>query len=196
MAAEMANKINSTFWDEKDKFYYDRDERTGELVKVKSVAGFMPLFAGVATPSKAKAIIEKHLMNPEEFWSEYPVPGYTSEEPGYHQGVLPSDMGCNWMGTTWIPTNYMIVHGLCNYGYKEEAIMLAQKTYKMVMNENDVTREYYNSETGEGIGLNPFWGWSTLGYMLPLELELGYHPTVINDKPLDAVGTRYFGVSF
>ena len=196
MAANIAEQINSTFWDDEDKFYYDRDERTGELVKVKSVAGFMPLFAGVATPSKAKAIIENHLMNPDEFWSAYPIPGYTMDEEGYHQGVLPSDMGCNWMGTTWIPANYMICHGLCNYGYKNEAVALAQKTFEMVLVKNETTREYYNAETGKGIGLDPFWGWSTLGYFLPLEMELDYHPTALNDHPLDAVGTRYFGVKF
>ena len=30
-------------------------------------------------------------------------------------------------------------------------------------------REYYNSETSEGVGLNPFFGWSLLGHFFDLE---------------------------
>ena len=45
-AEALKNKINDTFWDEEDGFYYDRSEKTGELNKVKSIAGFIPLWVG------------------------------------------------------------------------------------------------------------------------------------------------------
>jgi hypothetical protein len=50
----------------------------------------------------------------------------------------------------------------------------------MVLDVNPVTREYYNAETGAGEGLARFWGWSSLGYVMPLELELNYDPTDLN----------------
>ena len=62
------------------------------------------------------------------------------------------------------------------YGYKDVARELAEKTFDMVLSES-TTREYYNGETGAGQGLNPFWGWSTLAYMMPVEYQLGYDPT-------------------
>ena len=60
-ANRLGRLINEVFWDEQDGFYYDRNEKKNERVKVKSVAGFMPLWAGVATPRRAKRIVQEHL---------------------------------------------------------------------------------------------------------------------------------------
>ena len=43
--------------------YFDRNEKTGQRVNVKSVTNFMPLFAGAATPERAKRMIHEHLLN-------------------------------------------------------------------------------------------------------------------------------------
>ena len=119
-AALLADKINTIFWDERDGFYYDRDEHTGELVKVKSAAGFLPLWAGIVSPRRAERLVKEHLTNPEEFWIEFPIACYAKTEPDYVQGDI-RDWGCNWRGSTWIPTNYMIMHGLIDYGYADIA---------------------------------------------------------------------------
>lgn len=76
----------------------------------------------------------------------------------------------------------MVFHGLMNYGYQTEARELATRTYDLVYKQNKATREYYNAENGEGYGRNPFYGWSTLAYLMPLEWELQYDPTRITEK--------------
>ena len=43
-------------------------------------------------------------------------------------------------------------------------------------------REFYNGETGSGQGLNPFWGWSTLAYLMPVEYQLKYDPTDLSKR--------------
>lgn len=170
-AEALKYKINEVFWDEEDGFYYDRSEKTGELNKVKSVAGFIPLWVGAATPERAERIIKEHLLNPDEFWTTYPVATWSKSEPDYHQEKLGNES--SWMGSTWIPTNYMVFRGLINYGYTDIAQQLADKTFELVVSEVDL-REYYNGETGAGQGLSPFWGWSSLGYIMKAELEAGF----------------------
>ena len=86
-AEELIRRINAAFWDEADGMYYDRNEKTGKLVKVKSATCFMPLFAGAATPARAKRMVREHLMNENEFWLKYPVASYAKTEPDYYPGV-------------------------------------------------------------------------------------------------------------
>ena len=176
-AAKLAKAINDVFWDEKDGFYYDRNEKTGQRITVKSVAAFFPLWAGVASPAQARRLVKEHLLNPGEFWLRYPVATYAKTEPDFHQGANdPVTGACNWHGPAWIPTNYMIFHGLLQYGFQDVATQLATKTFQMALNENPVTREYYDSDTGKGNGMNPFWGWSALAYVMPLDQLAHYNP--------------------
>lgn len=144
---------------------------------MKSVAGFMPLFAGVATPEQADRLVYDHLLNRDEFWTDYPVAAMARSERWYSQTQLPADLGCSWRANTWMPTNYMVFKGLQAYGYKEIATLLAKETTRLLAKSGD--REYYNSETGDGCGLDPFWGWSLLGYFFELEDRTGADPTAI-----------------
>jgi len=170
-ADALRKKIDETFWDEEDGFYYDRSEKTGKLNKVKSVAGLIPLWVGAASPERAERLVKEHLVNPDEFWTKYPVATWSRSEPDYHQEKIGNES--SWMGSTWIPTNYMVFRGLIRYGYTEIAKELADKTFELVVSEADL-REYYNGETGAGQGLSPFWGWSSLGYLMKAEVEAGF----------------------
>lgn len=177
-ANELKDKIQTHFWCEEDGFFYDRNIRTGDFIKVKTVAGFAPLWVNAATKEQADIIVKQHLLNPNEFWLEYPVASMSKLEPGFRQQPYDYEECCNWKGPTWMPTNYFVFQGLRQYGYLDEAKILAEKTIKMLL-KNENTREYYNSETGEGIGLNPFFGWSILGYFMSIELENDYSPADI-----------------
>jgi glycogen debranching enzyme len=192
-AAHLGDLINATFWDDSDGFYYDRNERTGELVRVKSIAGFIPLWLGIVPPDRAARLVNEHLLNPTEFWIPFPIATYARTEPDYYQEKRGNE--CNWRGTAWVPTNYMVFHGLLKQGFVEAAEQLAYRTFEMALGE-ETTREYYNGETGAGQGLYPFWGWSTLAYLMPLELELGYDPTEITSAAVQALGTSVLHVDF
>ncbi len=188
-AQRLAAAINEVFWDAKDGFYYDRNEKTGKRIGIKSVAGFIPLWAGVANNSQALRLVKEHLMNPREFWLRYPVATYARTEPEFYEGSRGGE--CNWEGTTWIPTNYMILHGLMQYGYKNEAEQLALRTFRMALIENPVTREFYDSNTGKGNGMNPFWGWSSLAYVMPIDVEYDYNPMDLNSPAKPLIETEF-----
>ena len=178
-AAALRDKINEVFWDDADGFYYDRSEKTGQLNKVKSIAGFMPLWADVAPADRAERLVKEHLLNKNEFWQNYPVATWSMSEPDFHQEKLGNES--SWMGSTWIPTNYMVFRGIIDYGYLEAAKELADKSFELVVSEQDL-REYYNGETGAGQGLSPFWGWSSLGYIMKAEVECGFSNSDIYNK--------------
>ena len=192
-AIQLGKLINDTFWDETGGFYYDRNEKKNERVRVKSVAGFMPLWAGVATPERAQRLVREHLLNEKEFWTPYPVASYAKTEPDYYQGVVARE--CNWRGSTWAPANYMIFHGLMNYGFQAEARELANRLFRMALDVNPATREFYNAETGAGLGQTQFWGFSALYYVMPLECQLNYNPADLN-KDIQPIVPRHLGVPF
>jgi len=172
-AEELKQKINEAFWDEEDGFYYDRNERTGQLNKIKSIAGFMPLWCNAAPADRAERLVKEHLINENEFWVKYPIATWSKSEWDYRPATISHSGECNWVGSTWIPTNYMVFRGLVNYGYLDIAQELADKTFELVVSEEQL-REFYNGETGDGQGRMPFWGWSSLGYIMKAELEAGF----------------------
>ncbi len=191
-ADQLCKKINDVFWDEADGIYYDRNEKKNQLVKVKSATNFMPLFAGAATPERAKRMINERLLNEKEFWLAYPVASYAKTEPDYYQG---SHNECNWRGSTWAPTNYMIFQGLMRYGYTDVAKELAARLFDMAVNKNPVLREYYNAETGQGLGQTQFWGFTALYYVMPLECRMKYDASDL-EKPFQAIVPQELGVSY
>jgi neutral trehalase len=198
MAAKLAREAERKeeriqgLWNEADSFFYDRDRRTGYPIKVCSGAPFLTLWAGVATDAQARALVERHLRNPEEFWTTLPVPSYARTEPAFTQRYEPPEGASivwaltsghgNWCGGTWPHWNYLIVHGLDDYGFHEEAREIASRWFRAASDPSGLY-EWYNSETGAGEGVNPFWaGSSLLGLFLPAELRHRVNPTEV--KPV------------
>jgi hypothetical protein len=56
----------------------------------------------------------------------------------------------------------MIFQGLRRYGYQAESRELATRLFNLALPKNPVLREYYNAETGEGLGQARFWGFTAL----------------------------------
>lgn len=107
-------------WDEKSGFYYDRDADTGELRDfVKHVGGFLPLLFGIPSPPQAERLV-RHLTNPGEFWTEFPVPSLSLDSPDFRPDGY-------WSGRSWPSYNFIIVRGLLNYGYLDIADQLLER---------------------------------------------------------------------
>ncbi|MBI2017609.1 hypothetical protein HYS92_01015 [Candidatus Daviesbacteria bacterium] len=121
-----------------------------QKIKVKTWAIFAPLFAEILNQSEAKKLVEKHLTNPKEFWTNYPVPTVSMDEPSF-------DPKGFWRGTTWIAINWFIYKGLLNYGFSDIAKQIKQSSINLI--EKSGFREYFNPITGEGLGAKNFtWG--------------------------------------
>jgi len=155
-----------------------KEKGTAPMMRIKHVGIFATLWAEVATKEQAERMITEHLMNSNEFWSEYPVAALAKSERWYLTTQAPADLGCSWRANTWMPTNYYIFQALRNYGYAELATKLVEETTRLL--EKSGNREYFCSETGDGRGLDPFWGWTLLGWFMPFENEHNLDPTMLD----------------
>lgn len=121
-------------------------------LKVKTWALFAPLFAGVLTKEEAQTLVREYLLNPSEFKAEFMVPSVSKNDPAY-------DPNGFWRGSTWIAINWFIRRGLLNYDMKKEADMILESSVALI--ERSGFREYFNPDTGQGLGAEDF-TWGTL----------------------------------
>jgi len=152
LATRTAEGIRKSMWDPETRFYYDILEEDKRLLKVKSPAAFITMYAALATQEQAEDLLE-HLLDPEEFWTRFPLPTVSADHPDY-------DPRGYWRGRSWINQIWLTYHGLKRYGFEEEARLLAEKVLR-IMASGPTCNENYDSSTGEPLGA-PDFGWSTL----------------------------------
>jgi glycogen debranching enzyme len=188
-AATKERLVQNLLWDEQDGFFYDRDNRTGGKIRVKAVHGLYPLWTGTATQQQADRIVKEHILNRAEFWSPFPLASYALNEPNYTQLHIPSLVigdycmlpqgHCNWRGGMWPHSNYMVAHGLARYGFKKEALELADRSFAVAASDRKI-HEWYNAETGQPLGNHPLCaGPQVLMRMLRTELDTDFDPSAI-----------------
>ena len=152
-AAILEAKIEKYFWNEADGMYYDINVASHQQIKVKTAFTFMAMFLKNADKVKIARLVNEHLMNPKEFWLEYPVPSVALSEPAFSKTSM-------WRGPVWPNINWLICLALEQQGYKDIAKELALKTVKMVgpqYNADTCTRgprfnEWFNPVTGQAYG--------------------------------------------
>jgi len=84
-----------------------------------------------------------------------------------------------WRGPVWVISNYLLMHGLMNYGYKKEAVELAQKTVNLLVEDFHASggmNENYNPETGKAAAGGNFLSWNILAEHMLEEARTGKDP--------------------
>jgi len=149
--AKRTEAIQTKMWDPDTKFFYSLNRDTGEKIRIKTLQGFLTLTAGLASEDQAKELV-KHLTDPDQFWSKYPVTTSSMEEPTFKPDGF-------WRGDMWPPTNYLVALGLNRYGYYDIAIDLANKTQELLDKYDGHAFERYNGVEGVGVGVKDYcWG--------------------------------------
>lgn len=138
---------------------YDPEKRVfGDLIGeqcrfsyVPTPFSFLPMWAGIASEEQAKAI-HATITDPAQFHTEYPVPTTALDWPAFNPNGY-------WRGTVWINSNWLTIEGLSRHGFHDDANRIKHRTLELV--DKGGFREYFNPNTGEGLGAQSF-GWSTL----------------------------------
>lgn len=170
--------LNKYLWCEEDEAYYTYDTEKNTYIKRISFSSMVPLWAKLTPLDKGRRFIEKYVLNPNKLWSEYGIRSLSKDDPDFNQDniIIPFS---NWQGPVWPVANYLHCHSINSYGYKEEALDIAERVIKLCIRDMDTTggmHENYNSETGEGLAAPGFISWNILLMNLTDELEDNRHP--------------------
>ncbi len=159
----------ATMWDEETGMFLNRDLHTGLAGARLSPTNFYPLLAGVATPEQAKHMIDKHLLNPKEFWGQWILSSIAMDDAAFGDQNY-------WRGRIWGPMNYLVYLGLMKYDDSDTRRAFAQKSYELFLKEwkeNGHVHENYNAILGTGDDVknsDRFYHWGALlGYVEYLE---------------------------
>lgn len=191
-ASQLKKAINEYMWDPIDGMFYHldlsdhvdvtRQEITWEIpYKVRSAATLFVLWAGVADIDKAKRVIEEHVLNPDEFLSDYGIRSLAKNERMYNN--MPMGDPSNWQGPVWGLVTALVAYGLARYGYKTEAIAIGKKLNALFAGDirsNGTLHEYYHADTGAPVFNPGFLSWNLLAMRLLDDLSGDYDPTEIS----------------
>jgi alpha,alpha-trehalase len=135
IAKERKSNIQKYLWDQKRGLYFDYDFQKQAQSDYEYITTFYPLWAGVATPEQAQALV-KHVAD--------------FERPG---GLLMStqETGGQWdFPYAWAPTQLMAIKGLRRYGFNADADRVSYKFSSAVaenFRRDGTIREKYNAVT-------------------------------------------------
>ena len=145
-------------WDEELQAFVDVSPELKRSGLVFAIS-FYPFFTDLVSEHHLPSL-ERHLFNPAEFWTEYPVPASPKTDPYY--SAEPAWKGkrtnCPWNGRTWPMTNSHVAEAIVGASrlepdLRERAAQFIESFIKMMFFEGDVTRpncfEHYNPETGK-----------------------------------------------
>lgn len=188
-AAKLKTLIQTRLWDASAGTFYNRNSRTGAFIRVPEWTNLVPLWAHVATARQARIMIKRYVLNPHEFWTPYGIRSLAPSSPFYHP------VHGYWQGPIWIVSNYMVMHGLKNYGYDAPARILAVETARVLLRDIDKTggmHENYNPQTGVGQGACPFKSWDLMGAYIVQEAYTSQNATGIpTPQQIDALWHKW-----
>jgi neutral trehalase len=173
-ADDLEALVRTKMWSEADGMFLNIDARTGKFVRVKTWTNFVPLWAGIATRSQADRMIKSHVLNPREFWCDYGLRTLAPDEPLY------DPKAGYWRGPVWVISNYLVMHGLMNYGYQAEARELAARTVNLLVRDIKLSggmNENYDPDSGQPAAGGHFLSWNLLAEHMVEEAGSGADPT-------------------
>lgn len=144
-AVASGHRAMNGLWDAAAEFFYSRDLILQTPIDVPTAAGFMPLFAGTATPAQAETLARQYTA-----WRERVRYGIPTIDPRH----AAFDAKRYWCGPVWINLNWMIAQGFADYGHDRIAAEIRADTVALI--ENGGCAEYFDPTTGTPLGAQNF----------------------------------------
>ncbi len=172
LGEELSAEARAYFWDDQRGLFCDRFA-DDDPVPACTIAGLLPLFAGLADGPQAERLVAEQVSNPAAFWTPFPLASLSCGEPHFDQD--------RWRGAVWPGTNILMLDGLRRYGYHALADELRQRTIDELVRWFEATGtlwEYYDSAAvrspadlprGRRTGALPEYAWTAASLVMLLE---------------------------
>jgi Mannosylglycerate hydrolase MGH1-like glycoside hydrolase domain len=172
-AGSIMDALEEVCWDEEKGCYFPRvGYRRPRLARQLTAASLLPLFAGLGRRDRMERIVEEHMLNPGEFWTEYLIPFNPASALGGAASWVDKQL---WSGNCiWINICWMLAIGLGENGYWREAREVTRRVVRMILREGFY--EYYDSRTGDGKRI-PDFCWPALS----LDMAARFWPEIVHD---------------
>ncbi len=127
-ANTIAEKISSFLWLGGFHACFDRDYR-GSIISTLSINNLFLLYFKVADTTMAKAIIQNHILNPDEFWSPMPLPTLAQNHSLYESRK-------EFCGPPRGTTYRRALRAFENYGYYSLTTEIGKKLLRATSEQN------------------------------------------------------------
>ena len=160
LAERTARAVREDMWEPATGMFADVDPWTGRRTGAKAAVCFYPYLTDLATAEHAAAL-ERTLLDPAQFWTPYPVPSSSVDDPlfdafGHWKGKRHV---CPWNGRVWPMANSHVAEALANAALthaprlREATAGFISRFVRMMFHDGDLQRpncyEHYNPLTGQ-----------------------------------------------
>jgi len=157
----IADAVNAHLWEQERGFYFDLDTSTERLFTVRSYSGLIPLVAGIVPADRLPRILDA-LRDEDAFLSPGGIRSLDASSPVYEPGYAARGVNSNWLGPVWVPLQLLLVDALTEV----DPTLATDIRQRVVTNverewlETGRLWEYYDGDTGEGLGADAQAGWT------------------------------------
>jgi len=152
--------IRDRAWDAVAEWFFDVVPPDGRRSDVFAAVSLYPFMTDIAGPEHLGAI-HRHLLNPDEFWTTWPVPAESASDPLFSPEAewKGERRGCPWNGRNWPMATCHVAEALARASemdpsLRRDAVTLIRRFVRMMSYDHDPARpncyEHYNPYTGVG----------------------------------------------
>ena len=120
-AQQIQDKVTSYLWVADKHAAYDRD-RNNNILNCMYHGNIQAMWHGLFTQQQADYFIKYNLLNPNKFWTTYPLPSIAVDDP-----LFQNISNNNWGGQPQGLTYQRVIRALENYGHFAELTLIGQK---------------------------------------------------------------------
>ena len=211
-AAEVKARFKEYLWDSERGAAYDRD-KYNEMMYVLSLENVKCMYHGIFSQEMADEFIERHLMNPDEFFTPLPLPNIAANDVCFHlddernnftpeirekvAAYATGDISDNsWSGPVQGLTNQRVIDALLNYNHHAELTLIARRWIENLKKAEILTQQY-DPFTGkpapgmDGYGPTMLSALEDINHLIGIDYNSGKFTLSSGVKEADSVFTQH-----